>query len=434
MNGKNVLTSVLVFFAAVFLFSPLACAAFNVTAIRSSQESDFRIVDVTQIPDRVFPGDEVNLKMSLYTTKTGGVSNVVVTVITPFDDITSTTTFDSVISGEKKTVTRDFTVSAGTKPGTYFVYAYASASSIPQQEVVRIPITVYEPSVIDMLFAEVEGNETVRTGAAAPVVVKLTNTGVLDAEDVVVKIILNTSSPFTPLEYDRRYVDRVEAGKTVEVPFLIGIQADASPGFYPLVVNIQYSVDNAVQPTIQQNIGLKVQANSQLLVTSDLGSGSSSSTLLTLTIANVGDTALRGVYVTASGNGVRITGVSDKFVGTLNLDDSTTMALNFVLSGRVADGASAPSITVLVSYKDPLNQESVLKQVIPLQANSTAAGAQGPQAVSTSGQRFVRPGQDSGFLGVGWLQWGLSALIVASGILYWWFKLRKKKTAERVSK
>jgi uncharacterized membrane protein len=453
MNGTkaNLVLAAALALTLALAFSPaLANAVFNVTAVQTSLESDFRISDWQQAPDRVFPGDEVNLKMSLSTVRTEGVSDVLTTVLTPFDEITSTTKIDHLSYNEKKTISRVFTVPVGTKPGTYLIYVYASASSIPQQEVARIPLIVSEPSVRDLLLAQAAYNESVHTGDSTTISINLTNTGVLDAEDVYVQLVLNASGPFTPLEYDRKYVKKIKADETIQVPFLVGVEADASPGFYSLTVSIRYSVDKAVQPTIQQNLGLKVEANQELLVTSDFGTGTASTsgtagasggTLLTLTVANVGDTAVRGVYVKASSDYYRIIGASDKFIGTLNLDDSSTMSLTLVPRGASAAGGAAfggrgnatlggagsePTVTVLVSYKDPLNQERVIKQVIPLQVDSLAGGASGTQA-SASGQRFVRPQQNQGFLGISWIYWGGGAAVLVVLVAFWWFKKRKKK-------
>ncbi|MEM0475760.1 MAG: ATP-binding cassette domain-containing protein [Candidatus Norongarragalinales archaeon] len=438
---------------AVFLMlAPFASAAFNVTAVQGSMQSDFRVTDVDQVPDRVFPGDEVVLKMSASTVREGGVFDAVFSVITPFDKITSTTTIDRLAVGEKKLVSRSFTVPVGTKPGTYFIYVYASAAAVPQQEVARIPLVVFEPSVTDLLLAQVAYNESVRTGESARILINLTNTGVLDAEDVFVQLALNASSPFTPLEYDRKYAEKIKAGESIQIPFLVGVKADASPGFYPLTVNIRYSVDKAVQPTIQQNLGLKVEANQQLLVTSDFGAGSagaaaaSGGILLTLTIANVGDTAVRGVYAKASSDYYRIIGASDKFIGTLNLDDSSTMTLTlsprFTAGGQsartnatsraevggAAGAAGEPTVTVIVSYKDPLNQERTLKQVIPLRFESAAGAAVGAaQGAAATGQRFVRQQQQQGFLGVSWVVWASGAVALAAAIVFWWLKKREKK-------
>ena len=428
-------------FAALLAFAPPANAAFNATAVQGSLNSDFRLYDVAQVPDRAYPGDEVQLKMYAATMRTEGVSDVIFTIITPFDESTSTTTINRMNYGEKKQVSRTFTIPSETKPGTYTVYVYASASSIPQQEVAKIPVIVYEPSVTGLILASLASNESVETGDSASIFIDLTNTGSLDAQDVLLGLTLNSSGPFTPLEYDRKYVGRIKAGETVQVPFSVGVDATTSPGFYSLTVNIVYSVDNELQPTIQQNLGLKIEANQQLLITSDFGASSSSTaasasgSMLTVTVANVGDTAVRGVYIKASSDAYRIVGSSDKFIGTLNLDDSSTMTLT--LSPRAAAAgargnatmevvSAEQTVTVLVSYKDPLNQERIVKQVIPLQLDSASDTSGSTTAAS---QRFVRQQQNSDFLGVSWLYWGLIIAAIAAGAGYWWFKLRKKKTA-----
>lgn len=225
---------------------------------------------------------------------------------------------------------------------------------------------------------------------------------------------------------------KIKAGETAQVPFLVGVAADATPGFYPLALVVDYSVDNAIQPEIQQNLGLKVEANPQLLITSDFGAASTTSSsstggsLLTMTVANVGDTAVRGVYMKASSSYFRIIGASDKFIGTLNLDDSSTMSLTLVPQARVGNATSQgePAVTVFVSYKDPLNQEHIVEQSIPVQLD--AASALQGQASSNGSQRFLRQQQDQGFLGVSWMMWGGAVAVLALAAGYWWFRMRKK--------
>lgn len=189
---------VLAFLAVAMALAPLAHAAFNTTDVVTSRGGDFGISDYTQSPDRVYPGDEVSLKMMLYSNIPGGVLEVVAIITTPFDTTTSTITIDNVSSTEKRQISRYFSVPEGTKPGTYALYVYASARGIPQQEVAKIAFTVYEPTVTNLLTAEASYNGSVSTGASEQILVNLTNKGVLDAEDVVVRLALNTSSPFTP--------------------------------------------------------------------------------------------------------------------------------------------------------------------------------------------------------------------------------------------
>ena len=421
------------FFGVLFLFaffvSAFACAAsFNTTQLVVGTESGYGISNFAQAPDRIFPQDQVVLKMDFFTTKAEGATDVIVTTNTPFLSTDSAYSFGNLKQDEIRSVTLSFTVPSTTKAGTYTIYVYAKDANSPQKEVARIELVVNEPTFPGLLVANARSNAPIRTGGNSIIDVSLTNTGVLDAEDISVDIASNESKPFTPLEYDRKYVQKIAGGETVTIPFSVGVSSDASPGFYPLTVNINYQVDKVSQPTLKQKLGLKVESNAELLLTSDQSQAADGSTTLALTLANVGDTAVRGVYVKASSKDFRIQGASDKFIGTLNLDDSSNVALSLSpLQGKVQG-----IVTVLLSYKDALNQDHSSTQDINVgfsggfQGNSTA----GQTPAGGGGQRFIRQRGDQGiFLGLNLLQLGLAAvlLLVVGFFGFKWYKGRKKK-------
>lgn len=426
MNMKSILLLSL-------LFSVFACAAFTPTRLMSSSSSSFVVSDLVQSPDRVFPGDSVNLKLSFSTTKPSA-SSVLVTANVPFLTTSSTFSFGEIAKGEKRILSLAFTVPEDTKAGTYSIYLYAQDSVTPQQEVAKVQFIVNEPSLSGLLIASASYENAVNTGDTVPITILLNNTGLLDAEDVTVE--LNKSDVFTPLQYDRKYVEKVGAGKSVEIPFTVGVDATASSGFYALIVNIRYNVDKVLQPSIQQDLGIKVEAVAQILVTADV-QRSQTGSVVSLSIANVGDTAVRGVYIVASSDDFRISGSSKKFIGTLNLDDSSTMSLDLTPLPRASE---EPSVKVTMSYKDPLNQEHVIEQQVPVvfgagpqQSSAPSSSVSGQPASgqlpdATASQRFVR-NRAQGFLGLDLIQWGaiIVVLAIAGFFAYRHFKGGRKK-------
>lgn len=185
------------------------------------------------------------------------------------------------------------------------------------------------------------------------------------------------------------------------------------------------------QPAISQSLGVKVDANTALLVTSDQQTNSDGTITVSLNIANVGDTAVRSVYAKASSRNARFVGANDKFVGTLNLDDSTTLALT-VAAPRQNATQAPPVINVAVSYKDPINQEHVVNQEISLGGSN--GGSNGFPASAAQNTRFGR-GQQGLYFGFSLIQWGAAALcLVVAFFGYRWYNKRKKASVSAENK
>lgn len=74
--------------------------------------------------------------------------------------------------------------------------------------------------------------------------INLRNTGLSDALDVTLEMVLDKSSEVFPFEitdgsYDR-YFEKITAGETVEVPYTMSVREDVYSGFYELKFNIYY--------------------------------------------------------------------------------------------------------------------------------------------------------------------------------------------------
>lgn len=411
------------FFAVlVFLLSATTVtAAFNVTQILVAKNTGYGVSDVIQSPDRVYPGDEVSLRFSVYSTREDGATNVVITPNTPF--LTTTTVFSlgTIKKNEPQGQLLSFTVPQSTKPGTYPIFFYATDSVTPQKQIAQYQIIVNEPSTSNRLLAEADLPEPMQAGDSGILDIDITNTAALDAADVIVQISPDENKVFTPLTTDRKYVERIPSGQTMAVPFEIGVSAGATPGYYQLPVTIQYAIDQVVQPNIQQNLGIQVEAKPELLLTAD-STGSTSGNSLTLTVANVGDTPVRGVYIKTSSRSFRIVGAADKFIGTLNLDDSTTMAVNLQPRGQAVNDSF---LDVSITYKDPNNQEHTLQQKIPISAHDLAAGGSMVSGGNAMGARFRQA--QRGFLGIdtpGWIAITV-VLFVGAFLGFRWYKKRK---------
>ncbi len=407
------------------LLPVFAGAAYNATQVLLNTDTGFTINNFIQTPDRIYPGDQVRLGMSFHTTKLSA-TDVSAMASTPFLATSSEYSFGAMQKDAAKPLTISFTVPTTTKPGTYPVYLYAGDANTPQKQVAIIQTVVNAQVSQGVLMAEVRPREAVQTGKTAVVNIEVTNTGNIDARDVIIELT-NKSAVFTAIESNRKYVPIVAHGKTETIPFTIGVAASASPGYYPLTVGMQYAVDNVAQPAIQQDLGVRVDANPSLLITTDQQYNSDGTVALSLNIANVGDTAVRGVYVKATSPNARIIGANDKFIGTLNLDDSSTIALT--LSPRPNNTPDNPtSVDVMVSFKDPVNVEHTINETLALDPTNVLAGAGSAARGAPASQRFNMHGGNRGFLGLDLFQWGgMITVLAAAGFFgYRWYKRRKK--------
>lgn len=431
----------------LFAFAPLAFAAFSIPTITSNPDSPYTITSISQTPDRLFPGDEMQLSINIQNAQTSKASNAVGFVKTPFDNgTTNTFSLGDISPSLAKQMIASVTVPANTPPGDYLVYVYASDSVNPQTEVAHFSITVSQPSVSSLLFATVSLDKPALTGESTAVEITLKNTGALDAEDVVVQLLSNSTAPFIPLESDQKYVPLIKAGGSATVSFDIGVSATATPGFYQLPISVAFSVGKSRQPVLMQALGVKIDSKANLLVTSDQGRNSDGSILLTLTIANNGNTAVRSVYANASSKSLRMTGSREKFIGTLNLDDTATMSFSVLPAGGSAgsqsgsgagvgsggyQGGNQNSVDVTIYYTDPSNQQHVIQKTIQidLAANFAASGQTG------TAHRGAMGG-NNGFLGFSLIQWaGIIAVLAVGGFFgYRWWKKRKEAKKEHKMK
>ncbi len=408
-------------FALLALFStPVLAATFNVTSGIGTPDSGFAITNYQQTPDRIYPGDQVRLQFLVGTTQLATASNVRLSVLTPFVATANEFGLGDIQPGSPAPVTVDFTVPDTTKPGSYYVFAYAAAHGTPQTQVAEIPLTINEPVLSNALMARIGTFPAAYAGESVEVPIKITNVGSLPAQDVVIRVVFGSGNALTPLSTDRAYIASIDANQTVNTTFSIGVNAQASAGFYPLTLLLYYNVDKVAQPTVNQTFGLQTLSKTGLLLTLDRPTVSNGTTTMLVTVANVGDTAVRGVYVTASSNDYSFSTTPEKFVGTLNLDDSATLSLT-----ATPKNGAAGTLHVTVTYKDALNIEHTQNQ--DFTADSTTAAASNLPNGAAKGQRFGnRNGNSSLPFGLSLLEIILGvALLIAAYLAYKWHQKRK---------
>ncbi len=436
---KHVLAYVLML---ALMASPFA-ASYNVTRSGAFFDSGFTLNGLLQTPDRVYPGDEVQLRFNVVNTQSSAVPGVILDVLTPFLTEQTQMNLGDLTPQVPKEVVLNFVVPNDTKPGSYYLFLYATSKLASQAQIAQIPIVINEPLLSNALMANLDSLSAVYTGTDIDLPVEIRNVGVRDVTDVTVQMVFSSSNAITPIGSDRVYIPAIAFNGSQTAHFKVGINPSAVAGFYPVTLLMSYKVDKALQPTMNQTFGVKVVSKTALLVTSDTSASATStstaasgaiSPTVVITVANVGDTTLRGVYVSASSSDYAFTGTSDKFIGTLNLDDSASLSLSVV--PKIVAGASpqpgamaAPSsgtIDVRVSYKDDLNVEHVQTQSVPVRRSAAATGV-GSFANGNGNQRFGQRSQGFTIFGIQPLYLGLLLVAaVAAFFGYKWYKRRKK--------
>ena len=423
----------------VVLVAQAFAASFNLTKQTGAvADSGFSVTDLTQTPDRVYPGDDSRIRFMVGTTDPVGSPDVRINVLAPFISNQNYFSLGNLAAGELKPMTLSFNVPSDAKPGDYLAYVYASSGGAPQVLIARITITVNEPLLSNALIATVNSAQELYLGDSAQILIILDNAGKVAAEDVIVRMKFDSSSAFIPLGTDRAYISRIDANSSATTAFIVGVSSQASPGFYPVTLFISYKTDKTAQPEINQTFGFKVAAKNQMLVSMDRTSssgaaasstgaaGASGASSMVITVANVGDTAVRAVDISASSDGYSFAGASEKFIGTLNLDDTATMSITPI--AKPGKQGAAGSIIVTVSYKDYLNVQHVEEhEFAPDQIGGGLAG--NGNFTGTANQRFGRTQQQ------GQTVFGIPILYLAAGIVlavaaffgYKWYARRAKK-------
>ncbi len=213
-------------------------------------------------------------------------------------------------------------------------------------------------------------------------------------------IDLNVSSVFTPIGNSRIYADNIPAGGNYTQEVLLGVEPAASAGYYQLPIVITGNGKSSVQ-----NIGIPVEASQQITVSVSTQpafvSPGSSGVVVTAEIANTGNSPIRSVYASVSpSRAFETVGASDKFVGTLNVDDFTSFQFTVNVPGSAQPGNY--TLPVKIVFKDSTNQEHTVVQNIPVEVYSPSdAFRLGSLGNSTGGTRFGgRGGSGGGFFGI----------------------------------
>lgn len=287
------------------------------------------------------------------------------------------------------------------------------------------PVSIADASAqFDIGLAPLTASEV---GSEARFALTIKNRGTSAASMI---IDLNQSSVFTPLGNNRIYVDNLQAGETRNETITLGIGPASAAGYYTLPVMV-----TANGKTYTQNLGIVVEASQEITMSTSTSpsfiSSGTSGVAITAQIANTGNSPIRSVYVSAlPSRNFEIAGATDKFVGTLNVDDFTTFQFTMNVPDRVPAGNY--TLPIRITFRDSTNAEHTLEENVAITVYSLADATRLGGIASFSGNSTFsgRRNGGSGFFGVSLLTplnigIGIAVLIAA------YFGYRKLKPAAR---
>lgn len=407
-------------------------------ALPVSQRQIVEVKTVSINGTTVTPGDRFTVDLKLINTG-GVVKNAVIQ--SPDNssftiDGASQQTVGDISFNSSKTVSVDLRSSSSSSPGKYTIpltieYQDALQNTISQKVYIG-PVSVADSSAqFDVSLKPLSGTEV---GSQAQFELSVLNRGATPSSLI---IDFNQSSVFTPMGNGRVYIDDIKPGETITRNVIIGISSTASGGYYSLPVEILSPGKSYIQ-----DIGVEVLATEEITtsIKTDMNTiTSGSSVTVSAQIANTGNTPIRSVYVSAQPTKeISVIGTSDKFIGTLNVDDFTTFQFVIGISGRAQVGNY--TVPIKITFKDSTNTpHEVYKNIIiavsggaGTSPNGSFASAASPSITGTS---FAGRKQN-GTLGFGLLGdvAGGIALIIIAYFAYKKFWLKRKESKKENEK
>ncbi|MFH1448709.1 MAG: hypothetical protein ABIG39_07640 [Candidatus Micrarchaeota archaeon] len=368
----------------------------------------------------ISPGEKLSIELDV--SNIGGtINNLAIT--TPSDssfsiDGSTRKSIGNLQSNTTKTVTLNLASSSLTTLGQYmipltFTYEDSLQNTVAQTLYVG-PISVLDSST--QFRVNLVPLTPTEIGSQAVFQLQLKNTG---ANAVSAIVDVGSTKTFIPLGTNRVYFDSVEPGSEVSENVTLGISASVESGYYELPFNVTLSTG---QKTAQR-VGILVRATPELTITAETSQGVSTPEIV-LQISNTGNTPIRSVYVVAEYGG----STTEKFIGTLDLDDYSTVTLTSTAFGGIQAGnrtawqtdgqtrQAEPTVNVMISFRDEQNQPHTIMEEIKVGAAR--------QAASTTST--IRQRGDTGVLfGLSWLQIG--AVILTAGVAYLLYRRTRKK-------
>ncbi|VVB73875.1 Uncharacterised protein [uncultured archaeon] len=312
---------------------------------------------------------------------------------------------------------------ASVSTGTYSVpvtITYTDKLGTTSSENVSIgPVNVVDLGTLFSVSAEPISDAEV--GSTLRLNVTISNNGHEDEPDVSVEP--QSSAYIIPIGSTSVSFDTIPARGQASRTVLLGIDPLASSGYYSIPLKVRLGTGQS----FNTSVGVLVSAASQLSVTSETTPATvapGGSTSLTVKMSNVGDSAIRSVIVALSSDTVTISSGAETFLGTLNVDDTSSAVATVRASSSSKPEDNA--ITATITFKDSNNQEHKVEKTLHLAMSSAGAASATPSgAVSGTNGSYPSRSSSQGLMGLLPYAIGAIAVIVAAFFGYKWWKGKK---------
>lgn len=256
--------------------------------------------------------------------------------------------------------------------------------SLQQVAITITPINVVKSSVDFVVDAQVE-KRPLSPGDKTKFFVNITNIGNSYAKSAKVSVS-SASSSFTSLGSSERYFDSIAPNSKEHMEFEIGVGGTTPSGYYPVTITINYLNNNGeAQTPIQNQVGIEVGDVPQINITpstnpAPLSAGGTYA--LSLQFSNTGNINVRALSVRVSSDAFEVLSSPDSYVGTLNLDDYSTVDYTMHVSSNTKPGVYPVHVAML--FRDSYNMEHQVTQDVLLEVVSpdVAALIQKPAGMS----------------------------------------------------
>jgi len=361
----------------------------------------------------IAPGETIQLQLAV--SNTGGVVNNLI-ITTPENasfSIEGTTqkSIGNIPSGSSTNATLSLISSSTVPLGQYtipLIFTYQDASGNTTTQTLYVgPVSILAPSTQFRL--SMDPLTPTEVGFQATFQLTLENAGTSPLTAIV---DLNSTTAFTPLGITRLYFESIEPNQKVSKNITLGISNSVTAGYYSLPIQVTLGSGT----TTTQTVGIFVSATPDVTITAGSSSGN-----VVMQISNTGNAPIRSVYVTAEPQGFTVSGSTDRFVGTLNVDDFATLSLTPGVSTTAQGNSGKRSVLVTVSFKDSNNLPHVVKKSVDVEYSGSAA------AFQASGNRSTNRGV---IFGLGWVELiGGAVILVIAYFVYRHFRKRRSVKA-----
>jgi uncharacterized membrane protein len=319
---------------------------------------------------QITPGEKFTVEGQIKN-EGGSISKVVLTVNSTsfFFDRVSQISLGDLAGGDNVSIKLPMVASASLEAGVQsipLIISYQDPMGAAQQTVISInPVEVGKSSV-DFIVAAQPEKKPVSAGDKMKLFVNLTDTGNSNAYSAKITVSSN-SSYFTSLGASERYFEVISPASKEQMEFEIGVSGSTPAGYYPLTITLNYlNVNGEAQTPVQKQVGIEVGGSPEISITSNTNPSPVSAGgayALSLQFSNTGTINVRALAVDVSSEDFEVLSSPGNYIGTLNLDDYSTVTYTIHARGNLQPGKYP--IHVSMSYRDAYNVlHSEIQQVL----------------------------------------------------------------------